>query len=170
MIEGDSRVTMCEIAAHVGIWYGNTQSIISDDLSYLKMPTRRVPRVFTEDQKANRLTACERLSTISNREDDFLEHIVTCDETGCIITTRSLSRQAWNGENLEQQHHRNPVLVFLLETFLQLFWNCRDILLVDFLHVWRTVNSAHYCQLLHEVKLASTKKTRRVSSKCDSVS
>ena len=48
----------------------------------------------------------------------------------------------------------------VLATF---FWNDRAILLVDFLHERRTVNSAYYCQLRDEVKLVHRRKRRHMS-------
>lgn len=61
MIEEDRSFTVWEIAAHVRISYGSAQSIISDDLGYRKVSAKWVPRLLTEDQKANRLAVCERL-------------------------------------------------------------------------------------------------------------
>ena len=58
-----------------------TQSIVSDDLGYRKVSARWVPRLSTENQKANRLAVCERLGTISNRGKVLSRHIVTCDKT-----------------------------------------------------------------------------------------
>ncbi|EFN73358.1 Histone-lysine N-methyltransferase SETMAR, partial [Camponotus floridanus] len=56
--------------------------IISDDLEYRKVSARWVPHLLTEDQKANRFAVCERLLARYRTEgDDFLRHIVTCDET-----------------------------------------------------------------------------------------
>ena len=37
MIKGDRRLIIREISTHVGISYGSTQSIISDDLGYRKL-------------------------------------------------------------------------------------------------------------------------------------
>ena len=67
VIEGDHHITMWKIDAHVGISYASARSIISDDLGHRKVSARWVPRLSTEDQKANHLAACEILGTISNR-------------------------------------------------------------------------------------------------------
>ena len=79
---------------------------------------------------------------------------------GCIITSRSLSGKEWGDENLEKQHREKPKLVFLLGKLLQVFWDRRGILLIDFLLERSTVNAVYYCQLLDEVKLAYRRKRR----------
>ena len=80
----------------------------------------------------------------------------------CIITSRSLSRQALSGENLEKQHRGKPRLVVMLGKYLRRFWDCSDILLVDFIHERRTINAGYYHQLLDEVKQAYWRKNRDV--------
>lgn len=43
------------------------------------------------------------------------------------------------------------------------FWDSRGVLLIDFLHVRKTVNAAYYCQLLGDVRAAYRNKRRSAS-------
>lgn len=82
LVEGDRRLTTSDIAIEVGISYGSTYSILSEELGYRKVCARWVPRLLTVDQKLNRFQVCERLLARFREEGDpFLSHIVTCDET-----------------------------------------------------------------------------------------
>lgn len=48
LIEEDRRVTISEIASHVGISFGSVQAIISDELKFRKLSARWVPRLTQE--------------------------------------------------------------------------------------------------------------------------
>jgi hypothetical protein len=55
LLEGDRRLTVAEIAGAVGISYGSTFAIITDELEFRKVCARWVPRLLTSEQKLNRL-------------------------------------------------------------------------------------------------------------------
>ncbi|XP_073972912.1 protein GVQW3-like [Rhodnius prolixus] len=82
LIEDDRRRTTSEIASEVGISYGSTYSIVTEELGYRKVCARWVPRLLTADQKLQRLQVCGRLlARFQKQGDQFLTHIITCDET-----------------------------------------------------------------------------------------
>lgn len=82
LIEDDRRRTTSEIASEVGISYGSTYSILTEELGYRKVCARWVPRLLTADQKLHRLQVCGRLlARFQEQGDQFLTHIITCDET-----------------------------------------------------------------------------------------
>ena len=115
-------------------------------------------------RKAHRLTLCERLDTISNKGDDFLSHIVICDETR-VHHYFPQSKQAsmeWRepGETATRKAKTRLPAGKDLATF---FWDCRGISLVDILHERRAVDAAYYYQLSDEVKLAYRRKRRDMS-------
>ncbi|KAJ4448018.1 hypothetical protein ANN_10028 [Periplaneta americana] len=55
LIEEDRRVTISDIASHVGISFGSVQAIISDEHKFRKLSARRVPRLLSQEQ-----TKCAR--------------------------------------------------------------------------------------------------------------
>nr|CAI5864908.1 unnamed protein product [Callosobruchus analis] len=59
LIEDDKRLTTSEIASKVGISYGSTYSILTEELGYRKVCARWVPRLLTAEQKLNRLQFLE---------------------------------------------------------------------------------------------------------------
>ena len=105
-----------EFAAHVGITCGSTRSIGSGDLGHRKLSARWVPRLLTEDQKANRLAAFERLGTISNGRGWFLE--ARCHLRWDVGTSWQSRQTRMEYKNLEKRHSWKPRLVFLLRKFL----------------------------------------------------
>lgn len=76
------RTGVREIAQSVNISIGSTYNIISDILGYKKLCARWVPRILTELQRQNRVTMCQQWRGLHRRYgDDFLNSIVTCDES-----------------------------------------------------------------------------------------
>jgi histone-lysine N-methyltransferase SETMAR len=72
---------VAEIAGEIGISYGSTFAIITDELGFMKVCARWVPRLLTSEQKLNRLQVCQRpLAKCQEEGDSFLTHIITCDE------------------------------------------------------------------------------------------
>ena len=113
MIEGDRRLTIWEIAAHVGISYGSAQELpksvgkVSCSPLYGRSENKPFCRVRKTRHDTEQRTMISRgtLSSVTRRR--------------CIITFRSLCRQVWSGENLEKQHCGKSKLIFQLEKILQ---------------------------------------------------
>lgn len=162
LVEGDRRLTTSDIAIEVGISYGSTYSILSEELGYRKVCARWVPRLLTVDQKLNRFQVCERLLARFREEGDpFLSHIVTCDETWVHHYTPE-SKQA----SMEWRKKGEPGPVKAKsrlsagKVLATVFFYQRGLLYLDFLHERRTINAAYYCQILTEVRLAYRRKRR----------
>ena len=114
MTKGD-RLTKWKIAAHVGISYGSAQrlpkSVGKASSSPLNgrsesKPSCRV-RKTGHDIERRGIISRGTLSSVMRRR--------------CIIASRGLSRQAWNGENVEKQYRGKSRRVFLQGKFLQDF-------------------------------------------------
>ena len=113
IIQGDRSLTIWGIAADVEILYGGAQGSpksvdkVSVDGRSGSKPSYRLGKTF---------------GTISSRWGLVMRR-------GCIITSQSLSRQAWSDRNLEKQHHGKPRLVSLMQqSFCNVSWGSqRDI-------------------------------------------
>lgn len=162
LVEGDRRLTTSDIANEVGISYGSTYSILSEELGYRKVCARWVPRLLTVHHKLNRFQVCQRLLARFREEGDpFLSHIVTCDETWVHHYTPE-SKQA----SMEWRKKGEPGPVKAKsrlsagKVMATVFFDQRGLLHLDFLHERRTINAAYYCQILTEVRLAYRSKRR----------
>src|SRR5262249_30982438 len=82
IIQSDRRVSVRRIADDVGESIGTVWKIIHEELRMNKLATRWVPRILTTPQKADRVTICrENLDTLRAGREDFLDSIVTGDES-----------------------------------------------------------------------------------------
>lgn len=165
LIEDDRRRTTSEIASEVGISYGSTYSIVTEELGYRKVCARWVPRLLTADQKLQRLQVCGRLlARFQKQGDQFLTHIITCDETWVHHYTPE-SKQA--SMEWRKQGEPGPVKaksrLSAGKVLATIFFDQRGLLHFDFLHERRTINAAYYCDILSEVRLAYRRKRRDLS-------
>jgi DNA-binding Lrp family transcriptional regulator len=65
LILQNRRLTIREIAEDVGISFGSCQTILTEKLKMHRVAAKFVPRVLTEDQKANRVNISQELLTVS---------------------------------------------------------------------------------------------------------
>lgn len=73
---------MDDFAAKIGISVGSVLTILAEQLGLLKLSTRWVPRLLTEQHRNARKEVCQRLLTRYEEEGKpFLNHIVTVDVT-----------------------------------------------------------------------------------------
>jgi len=82
LIRDDRRIQIAIIAEMCDFSTRTVHSIIYDKLNYSKTCLRWVPRQLTQDHKDNRLCICSELKQRFLTEgNDFLDRIITCDET-----------------------------------------------------------------------------------------
>jgi len=59
------HLTIREIAEDVGISFGSCQAILTEKLNMHRVAAKFMPRVLTEDQKANHVNISQELLTVS---------------------------------------------------------------------------------------------------------
>ena len=78
----DRRLTVREIAADVGISTGSVHSILTEDLCLRRVSAKFIPKLLTEQQKELRKESSQDMLDIANHDPQFMETIITGDETG----------------------------------------------------------------------------------------
>lgn len=78
----DRRVSVRNIAESFSISYGTAQEILTGNLGMRRVCARWVPRLLLPEQKRVRVNLCqEYIDRYSEEGDQFLNSIITCDET-----------------------------------------------------------------------------------------
>ncbi|KAI6653980.1 Histone-lysine N-methyltransferase SETMAR [Oopsacas minuta] len=77
----DRRITLRELEERVGISKATLHSIITEDLEISKATARWVPKLLSKEQKRERVRVIKELLSRYKAEEDFLNRIVTRDET-----------------------------------------------------------------------------------------
>jgi len=76
------QVLLKELEEHFNLSHGTIWDIVHEGLGYRKVCSRWVPLQLTEDHKKNRVGASlTRLLHFNDHGEDFLEQIITGDET-----------------------------------------------------------------------------------------
>jgi len=141
---------------------------VTEKLGYRKLCASKVPKILTVDHKTKRMgSALKILARYAQEGDEFLESIVTGDETFVFYHTSESKQQS-----LQWRHTHSPrtkkfkTSISVKKIKASVFWDRKGILLVD-LHLpsGATINAAAYCDTLTRVRLAIPKKWRGMLSR-----
>ena len=151
IVKEKCRITVNEIAAHLGMSHGSAHYIVRDVLQFLKVSASWVPRQLTAELKERRVCACqELLKRFEAESDGFLGRIVTGDETWVHYhqpETKKASK--------ERRHTSSPKPKKKIQTqlsagkvMLTRFWVERGVIVEHYMPRGNTVTSATYTDLL----------------------
>ena len=167
-IRGNRRFTITMISQDFPeISRSLLHEIVSEKLAYRKLCARWVPKQLTEEHKMKRrASALVFLTLYREQEDDFLNQIVTGDETWVSHTTPETKSQS-----MEWRHTSSPVKTKFKRTISSrkimctVFWDRKGVLLVDFMPPGTTINSDVYCETLKKLRRAIQNKRRGMLSR-----
>jgi hypothetical protein len=115
-IRGNRRFTMSELSTHFPhISHSLLHKIIMEHLHCLSLCARWVPKMLTDDHKTKRMGAAPKFSVqYHNEGDEFLNHIVTGDETWIShVTFKRISSSQCSDGIVHVQRQRNSSRHFL---------------------------------------------------------
>jgi len=167
LIRENRRITVEEVAGRLNVSVGSAYSLIHDSLKFSKVCARWVPRELREERKHKRLDVCSRHLARYREGDNFLQQIVTGDETW-ILHYEPESKQ----QSMQLKHPSSPVAKkFKMQPsagklMLTVFWDSQGPILETYQERETTVTSAMYCDMLQrELKPAIHSKRRGKLSK-----
>jgi histone-lysine N-methyltransferase SETMAR len=97
----DRRQTIHDVCEIEGLSYGSVQRILVDNLNMRRTSARFVPRLLSDDQKAQRVSVCRELNQQARDDPNFNSNIITGDEVwvdGYDPQTKQQSSQ-WKSPN-----------------------------------------------------------------------
>lgn len=107
-----------------------------------------VPHQLSEQNKLKRVEICTRLLE-RNRNDPFLDRIITCDEKW-VYFDNITRRKSWSLKGDPPQSIAKRGLTHH-KVLLCIWWNLRGIVYQEFLKSGKTINSNIYCNMLKKV-------------------
>ena len=148
-VRGDRRLTVRMIAEQVGIDWQTVWQIITEELRMQKICAKMVPKLLSDDQKAQRMQVCE--DTLQNIENDpeLLTKVITGDETWVFEYDPETKRQSkqWlsPGSPRPKKAHqsRSQIKVMLIA-----FFDAHGIVHVEFIPQRQTINQHVYQHVL----------------------
>ena len=151
IILADRKLKLRKIADTLKISEGSVFTILYKNLSTRKLCSKWVPRLFTVDQKQQRV--------------DDSEH-VTIDETWIHHYSPKPNRQSaeWTAKG-ENRPKRPKMQMSAGKVSPSVFWDVRGILFIDYLEKGRNINSEYYVALLFCLKEEIAKKRLQMKMK-----
>jgi len=147
MVETDPRTTIRELADGLGI----SHSTVLDHLKQLgkiKKLDKWVPHDLNENQKNRRYEICSA-NHLRNKNDPFLDRIVTCDEKWILYDNRRRSAQ-WLDKDEVPKHFPKPKLT-PRKVMVTVWWCDAGIIHYSFLNPGETITAERYCHEIDEM-------------------
>ena len=170
LILDNRRINVREVSEELGISIGSVENIIHNELKFSKVSARWVPRLLTPEQLEKRVEVSKQLlERYENEGEDFLDSIVTCDETWVHHFTPESKRSSmqWRRSG-SPPPLKAKTFSSAGKVMATVFWDSKGVLFIDFLCGRKTINAQYYSNLLTEhVKPAIRfKRRRRQTSVC----
>ncbi|GFV43893.1 histone-lysine N-methyltransferase SETMAR [Trichonephila clavipes] len=162
-IREDRRFTISTLALEFSnVGRTTLNKVVSEKLKFRKLCARWVLRLLTEEHKLKRMAcALDFLDRYHKEDDQFLERIVTGDDTWVSHITPESKRQS-----MEWRHTNSPVRVKAKRTIstrkvmATVFCDRHGVLLVEFMQQGTTINAAAYCATLTKLRRTIQNKRR----------
>ena len=147
LVEANPRTTVRELAEELGV----SKTTVSDHLKQIgksKKLDKWVPHELNENQKNRRFEVSSAL-LLRNKNDPFLDRIVTCDEKWILYDNRRRSAQ-WLDNNEAPQHFPKPNL-HQKKVMVTVWWSAAGLIHHSFLNPGETITAEKYCQKIDEM-------------------
>lgn len=166
-ILNDRRLKVRELADMAKISNDRVHYILHDILGMKKLSARWVPRLLTSDQKRRRLNISQQCLDLYKRNPtEFLRRFITVDETWVHHYTPETKEQSkqWvgPGETAPKKAKTVPSAGKVMAT---VFWDCKGVVLIDFLEHGRTITGSYYASLLDQLNDAIKVKRPHLAKK-----
>ncbi|XP_065663076.1 histone-lysine N-methyltransferase SETMAR-like [Hydra vulgaris] len=147
LIEADPRKTIREVAEELNV-HNSTVDRHLKQIGKSKKLSKWVPHELNENQKNRRFEVSSAL-LLRNKNDSFLDRIVTCDEKWILYDNRRRSVQ-WLDRNEAPQHFPKPNL-HQKKVMVTVWWSAAGLIHHSFLNPGETITAEKYCQQIDEM-------------------
>ena len=154
IIRNERRISIRELSQRLYISYGSTQQILKE-LGIRKLCSRFVPKFLSGELCEKRVQCCAaNLQLYDTHGDDFIENIVTQDETPVSLYVPDSKRDSaeWCFKEESAPRKLRSGTSHRRAAMLTVFWQSAGIIKIDFADKTTRINSEYYCQLLREVR------------------
>ncbi len=104
VIQADRRASISDICEDTHLKRTTVHTIVKKDLQFSKLAPKFVPRLLTDEQRRFRMRMCELNLQSLCEDDQFLDKIVTGDESWVSIFEVELK----NNEGVAAQRNQKP--------------------------------------------------------------
>lgn len=159
LIRSDRRLTIRAIAETVGIDKESVRQILHENLNMQKVCAKVVPKILTIEQKENRKNICtETLIAIEN-EPNFLERVITCDESWFFTYDPETKRQSMHWKTPTSPRTKKARMSkSKFKAMMIVFFDIHGIVYLNWVPEDQTVNQLYYLEVLAQLRERIRKK------------
>ena len=161
LIMDDRRLTVREIGDELNISKDSAHVILTQDLGMHRVAAKFVPRLLSEEQRCVHKETAEDLLQTCNAIPDYLDTIITGDETwvyGYDPETKAQSSQ-WKRPSSPRPTKARQVRS-KTKVMLTVFFDCKGIVHHEFAPENQTVTKEYYREVLRRLREAVRRKRR----------
>lgn len=164
-LQTNRAVTVQDVAEHVNISSSSAHRLMKKDLKLSKLSPKFVPKDLTQAQKDVRKAVCERNLERMRNDLDFLQKIVTGDESWVSVFEVPTKKQS--SEWLPKGTHQDRPMKALPQrnerkSMLTLFFDCDGVVMSEFAARGVRIMSETYIEMLRTLKECLRKKRPRL--------
>ena len=132
---------------------------LTEELHMKRAAAKFVPRLLSEDQRANRLDACREMKDQLKTDPDFLSKIITGDESGCYGYDPETKQQSsqWKSASSPRPKKARQVQSNV-KNMLICFFDIKGLVYFEFVPQGQTVNQRFYLAVLKRLHDAVRRK------------
>ena len=149
----DRRLSVRLIADQTELPKSIVHEIITTELNMRKVCAKLVPKVLTEHQKQNRILIARDLLDRVGSEPNFMERVVTGDESWVFEYDPETKRQSceWHSPG-SPRPRKARMSKSRIKSMLIVFFDSKGIVHKEFLPSGQTVNAAFYVEVLQRLR------------------
>jgi len=149
VLDRDRRLSVRLMAEEVGLPKTDVHRIITEDLHMRKICAKLVPKNLSDEQKDNRVLVSRELLDRVTSEPNFLQRVITGDETWVFEYDPTTKRQS---SEWHTSHSPRPKKARMsksrVKSMLIIFFYSKGIVHKEFVPPRQTVNKTFYLQVL----------------------
>ena len=154
VLNSDRRLSVRLIADKSNLPKSIVHEIIATELNMRKVCAKLVPKVLTDDQKQNRILISRDLLGRVENEPDFMQRIITGDESWVFEYDPETKRQSceWHSPG-SPRPRKARMSKSRIKSMLIVFFDSKGIVHREFLPSGQTVNAAFYVEVLQRLRI-----------------
>ena len=153
VLYGDRRLSVRMIGEDCNMPKSNVYRILTDELGMRKVCAKMVPKVLTDEQKEIRVLKCRELLERRKSDPNFLNRVVTGDETWIFEYDPETKRQSseWHTKN-SPRPKKARMSKSRVKAMLVVFFDSKGVIHSEFVPQGQTVNGQFYAQVLARLR------------------
>lgn len=153
LLNSDRRMSVRLLADTVNIPKSVVHRIVTDELNMRKVCAKLVPKLLTDEQKANRVLIASELKERVEINPDFLDNVITGDESWTFGYDPETKRQSaeWHTP-ASPKPKKARMSKSRVKTMLIVFFDAKGVVHKEFVPQGQTVNAAYYVDVLERLR------------------